>query len=164
MELALSRECRSEVASPEAAPPDAKPLPSPSPVKRKRKSMRTTRPQLLLREELDKRLAARQYMDRLAADIQRDLGGKDQLSTVELSLVEAFVASTVTMSAMSAKLALGETIDFSVLSSTIGAMVRVASRLGLQKRSRDVTPSLDEYLQSVAENGAAAESVNGGTS
>jgi len=138
----------------EAATPAA-----PVEVKRKKRPNRATKPQLLLREKLDQRLAARQYMDRLAADIQRDLGGKDQLSTIELSLIEAFVSSTITMSAMSAKLALGEAIDFSTLAQTIGAMVRVASRLGIQRRSRDITtPSVEDYLahkakQREAENG-----------
>jgi len=49
---------------------------------------------------------------------------------------------------MSAKLALGEKIDFGELSSTIGAMVRVSSRLGLQRRTKDITtPSLAAYLE-----------------
>jgi len=36
-------------------------------------------------------------MDQLVEDIERDLGGSEQLSTIERSLVEAFVASTITI-------------------------------------------------------------------
>jgi len=64
---------------------------------KRRRSNRPTRPQLLLRDQLDKRLNARKYMDQLVEDIERDLGGSEQLSTIERSLVEAFVASTITI-------------------------------------------------------------------
>ena len=46
------------------------------------------------------------------------------------------------------RLLLGESIDLSQHAQAISAMVRVATRLGLQRRARDITPTLAEYLKS----------------
>jgi hypothetical protein len=54
-----------------------------------------SRPQLLTRRALDGRTNAARHFDRLVVDIERDLGGRDQLSTIERSLVEAFCGARV---------------------------------------------------------------------
>jgi len=89
--------------------------------------------------------------DKLVADIEADLGGRDQLSTIEVALVEAFAGAALTLHHLNARLALGQPIDLSQHAQCVGAMVRVASRLGLQRRQNDVTSmSLAEYLTSHA--------------
>jgi hypothetical protein len=104
-----------------------------------------------MRSSLDGRTNAARYFDKLAADIEADLGGRDQLSTIERALVEAFCGAAVTMHALNTRLALGQPVDFSQAASVVGAMVRVASRLGLQRRAKDVGPSLSSYLESIAD-------------
>jgi hypothetical protein len=47
---------------------------------------------------------------------------------------------------LNARLLLGEKINISDHAAVVSALVRVASRLGLRRRSKDVTPSLGEYL------------------
>jgi hypothetical protein len=47
-------------------------------------------------------------------------------------------------------LALGKDIDFGQHAQAVSAMVRVASRLGISRRAKDVTTSLDEYLSNKA--------------
>jgi hypothetical protein len=86
--------------------------------------------------------------DRLVADIQADLGGADRLSRIELALFEAFAAgASVTLHHLNSKLLLGEPIDFASHAHAVSAMVRVASRLGCARRTRDVGPPvLREYL------------------
>jgi hypothetical protein len=133
----------------------------------KRRSKKATRPQLLTRSSLDGRTNAARYFDKLAADIEADLGGRDQLSAIERALVEAFAGSYVSLCHLNAQLALGQPIDLSQHSQCVGAMVRVASRLGLQRRAKDVGPTLSEYLRSQypddAEAAAEAEQCVEGT-
>jgi hypothetical protein len=104
--------------------------------------------QPLTREVLDKRSNAFKLFNRLAADIEADLGGRDQLSTIELTLIEAYVGAAVTLQHMNTRLALGQEIDLSQHAQAVSAMVRVASRLGLQRRARTVGgPTLGDLLR-----------------
>jgi hypothetical protein len=119
---------------PTACLPDA----SAKPVKRRRLDKKRTRPQLLTRDQLDGRTNAAKVFDRLVADIESDLGGSDRLSTIERSLIEAFAGAAVTLQHLNTQLALGQEIDLSQHAQACSAMVRVASRLGLQRRARDV--------------------------
>jgi hypothetical protein len=53
-------------------------------------------------------------------------------------LVEGFAGAAVTLQHLNTQLALGQPIDLSQPVQAVSAMVRVASRLGLQRRARDV--------------------------
>jgi hypothetical protein len=130
----------------------------------RRRSKRATRPQLLTRDQLDGRTNAAKVFDRLVGDIEADLGGRDQLSTIERALVEAFAGAAVTLHNLNTRLALGEQINLSEHATAVSAMVRVASRLGLQRRPRDVSPTLGEYLAryEAARPEDAAEGEEGG--
>jgi hypothetical protein len=102
------------------------------------KFRRATKPQLLTRSQLDGRTNAAKVFDRLVSDIEGDLGGADQLSTIERALVEAFAGATVMVQFVNTRLALGEQVDPSEACSAVSAMVRIASRLGVSRRARDV--------------------------
>jgi hypothetical protein len=106
----------------------------------KRKRHVATKAQLLTREALDGRTNAAKLFDRLVTDIELDLGGREQLSVIEQQLIEAFAGACVTMQHLNCQLALGQKIDLSQHAAAVGAMVRVASRLGVARRVRDVTP------------------------
>ncbi|MBV8287559.1 MAG: hypothetical protein JOZ35_11615 [Hyphomicrobiales bacterium] len=86
------------------------------------------------------------------------------MSTIERALIEAFAGAAVTLHHLNTQLALGQQIDLSQYAQVVSAMVRVASRLGLQRRSRDVTPTLSEYLAQLqeAEANKGATEVNDG--
>jgi hypothetical protein len=116
----------------------------------KRRNKGRIKPQLLTRDELDGRTNAAKMFDRLVADIENDLGGRDQLSTIERALIEGFVGAAVTLHHLNTMLALGKDIDFGQHAQAVSAMVRVASRLGISRRAKDVTTSLDEYLSNKA--------------
>jgi hypothetical protein len=116
------------------------------PAKQPRRRRRARSP-LLTRGQLDGRTAAAKVFDRLVVDIENDLGGHDALSTIERALVEGFAGACVTLQHLNTQLALGQTIDLAQHAQAVSAMVRVASRLGLQRRTRDVTPTLADYLQ-----------------
>ena len=113
----------------------------------RQKPHRATRPQLLTRDRLDGRTGAAKVFDRLVADIENDLGGHAALSTIERALVEAFAGAAVTLQHLNARLALGQSIDLAQHAQAVSAMVRVASRLGLQRRAKDVPTLADGIRQ-----------------
>jgi hypothetical protein len=134
---------------PTTCPPDASTKPA------RRRAKGTTRPQLLSREQLDGRTNAAKMFDRLVAAIAVDMGGHDQCSTIQLQLIEAFAGAAVTLGDFNTRLALGQEIDLQRYAQTVTAMVRVATRLGLQRRARQVL-SLRERLELEAEAEAEA--------
>jgi hypothetical protein len=128
--------------------------PSEGPARRRRwpakASHRRTRPQLLTRDQLDGRTNAAKAFDQLVVDIEADLGGHDQLSAIEVALIEAFAGAAVTLQHLNTQLALGQPIDLGQHAQCVGAMVRVAARLGLQRRAKTVL-TLRERLELEAE-------------
>jgi hypothetical protein len=103
-----------------------------------RRPHRPTQPVLLTRSQLDGRTGAAKTFDRLANEIASDLGGRDAVSAIEASLVEAFCGSFVVVNSLNARLLLGQSIDVFEHAAAISGMVRIASRLGLQRRTGDV--------------------------
>jgi hypothetical protein len=122
---------------------------------------RRTKPQLSLRNQL-KRNKAIEFMDNLIAEIEKDLGGHDQLSAIERSLVEGYGSSALLLQNLTYRLARGEDISISEHATTCSAMVRIASRLGLKRVAKDVnaTPDLQSYLTRAAER---SNGLNGGS-
>jgi hypothetical protein len=95
---------------------------------------------LISADELDGRTRARRAFNALVSGITADLGGEDQLSTIERALIQAFAGVSVHAADMNARLLQGDPIDLTEHAATVGAMVRLASRLGIQRRPREVGP------------------------
>lgn len=106
-------------------------------------------------EQLDGRTKTKKLFNQLVRDIETDLGGRDRLSAIEKSLVQAFVGSTVMVSSLNAKLLCGERVSLPDHATCVSSMVRVASRLGLRRRARDVVENLGQYLAQNAANDIA---------
>ena len=101
---------------------------------------------LLSVEALDGRtFAARRYRDLVAA-VVADLGGTG-LSEARTQLVRRFAATVVMAENMEAALVQGQTVDIGDYSQLTSTMVRLASRIGLDRLPRDITPAnLDAYI------------------
>ena len=108
---------------------------------------RATRVQLSNRKDLDGRTGPAKNFDRLVADIKSDLGGADQLSTIKTRLIEAFASSAVVLDDNNVRLLLGQPVDLTEQAQVILAMVRVGSRLGLERKAKPI-PTLADYLAS----------------
>jgi hypothetical protein len=92
---------------------------------------------------------ARRYRD-LMAEAIADSGGLNECSQARLQLIRRLAALSVQLEALEAKLAEGAEIDITEYTVLTSTLVRVISRLGLERRSRgrDVTPpSVAEYLK-----------------
>ena len=106
---------------------------------------------LLTRQTLDRRSRAAKLFDQIFEGIASDLGGKKNLSTVEIALAEAFAGAAVRMHDMNAHLLLGQPIDLTEHAMAISSLVRIASRIGTRRRPHNVTPDLRDYLDARAE-------------
>ena len=82
---------------------------------------------------------ARRYRD-LMAEAINDAGGVSECSQARLQLIRRLAALSVQLEALEAKLAEGAEIDITEYTSLTSTLVRVVSRLGIERRSRDVTP------------------------
>jgi len=122
-----------------------------------RRRHRASLPRPFSRREIDGRTSAAKVFDRLVTAIEADLGGADQLSAIERNLVQAFAGAAVTLHYLNARLMAGEEINLAQHAQAVSAMVRVASRLGLQRRQKDIGPSLADLIaQDEAEEAARA--------
>jgi hypothetical protein len=124
--------------------------PSDAPPKRQQKrSHRATRLQLPSLSSLDQRTNAAREFARLVSAIEQDLGGRTELSNVELSLVQAFAGASVALQALNVRLIRdGEQgVDLGLLALLGGALCRIGSRIGLQRRQRDISPSLSDLFK-----------------
>jgi hypothetical protein len=79
---------------------------------------------------------------------EHDLGGREHLSAIGKSLIQAYAGSAILLDDLNARVVLGQEIDVGTHAQMTSALVRIASRLGLQRRRRDVTPTVEEYLRS----------------
>ncbi len=88
---------------------------------------------LLTRQSLDGRTRARKQFDRIVVGITNDLGGERKLSTIQRELIEAFAGVMVHVHDLNAKLLLGQDVDSAKHSHTISDLVRIASRLPIDR-------------------------------
>jgi hypothetical protein len=92
---------------------------------------------------------ARRYRD-LYASIAADQGGIDRLSEARAQLIRRFAAASVLAEMMEARLVGGENIDLQEYSQLASTLVRLGQRIGIDRRVRNVTPTLAEYLEAKA--------------
>ena len=95
---------------------------------------------------LDGRSAtARRFRDLVNAFVA-DMGGLDRCSEIRLGLVRRLAATTVQAEMLEARMVNGEAIDVATLCTLASTTVRLSQRLGLERRARNVTPSVGQYL------------------
>jgi hypothetical protein len=93
---------------------------------------------LLSRKALDGRRKEAKQFDAIASAIAKELG-EDQLSTVQRHLIEAFAGCVITLQSINAQLLLGGEINVAEQSQAASTLVRLASRIGIERKPRDVT-------------------------
>jgi hypothetical protein len=106
---------------------------------------------LVTRQNLDGRTKGRKQFDAIAEGIADDLKGSGKLSTIQLHLIEAFAGCAIIINAINAKLLSGEAIDVTEHSQAASTLVRLASRLGLHRRLRDVNDLTDHITKAEAD-------------
>lgn len=104
-------------------------------------------------EGLDGRSAlARRYRD-LVATFTSDMGGDP--SEAEKQLIRRAASLSVWCEAVEVRLANGEEVDIGTLTTAANSLRRILQDIGLDRRQRDVTPTITEYMSARAEEKAA---------
>ena len=98
---------------------------------------------------LDGRSAsARRFRD-LVLSYVADMGGLDRCSEIKLGLLRRLAATTVQAELLEARMVNGEQIDVGQLCTLASTTVRIASRIGLERRAKPVTPTVKDYLNHI---------------
>ncbi len=121
----------------------------PARLSNRRRRTRAGRKRIIDREALDGRTSVARVYDQLVAAIHNDLGGRDQLTTIEIALIEGFVGASIVLGDLNARILTGAQIDAATVAmhaQAISAMVRTANKLGTSRRAK-LVPSLDEFLR-----------------
>jgi hypothetical protein len=79
-----------------------------------------------------------------------DLGGEANVSQAELSIARRAATITVELERLESKFASGEASDrdLDLYQRASGNLRRLLESVGLQRRQRDVTPTLEQYIAS----------------
>jgi hypothetical protein len=112
---------------------------------------------LVTRQNLDGRTKARKQFDAIAHGIAEDIKGSGSLSTIQLHLIETFAGCAIIINAINAKLLSGGAVDVGDHSQAASTLVRLASRLGIHRRARDVADLTDHIARLEADSDADAE-------
>jgi hypothetical protein len=93
---------------------------------------------------------ARRFRD-LVGNIVSDSGGPDRMAEARLQLIRRFSAASVLAEGLESRLVNGEQIDVGEHATLCSTLVRLAGRIGIDRRARNVTPTLQDYLADKAE-------------
>jgi hypothetical protein len=104
---------------------------------------------LMTLADLDGRTNAAKAARALVADLENDMGGADRLSAGERALVVRAAVSTAMIEHIEATWLSGGELDVTAYTALVNVQRRLLT-VGLQRRPRDVTPDLDNYVASKA--------------
>jgi hypothetical protein len=91
---------------------------------------------------------ARRYRD-LVQGYLTDMGGVELCSSIKIGLLRRLAATTVQAELLEAKMVEGQTVDIPTLCLLSSTCMRLSSRLGLERKARDVTtPTLGDLIKS----------------
>jgi hypothetical protein len=97
----------------------------------------------------------RRYRDLVAGHVA-DLGGLDLLSEAQIALIRDAAAMEIALEAMRGRMSRGEETNLDLYGRIAGHRRRILETLGIERRARDVTPSLDDIKREYALKNAAA--------
>ena len=94
---------------------------------------------------LDQNSGPGKFFSKMVRDIQGDLGGRRELTRIENELVGAFCGAATHLQYLNHQLLLGESseIDLAGYSQIASTMLRIGSKLGVQRRAK-LVPGLHD--------------------
>ena len=101
---------------------------------------------LLCLDDLDRRTRACKQALSLRDGFLSDLGGEDYASTAQRELAQRAAILGAMLEDQEARYLQGEPVELAEFCTLVNAQRRVLSDIGLDRRQRDVTPSLGEYI------------------
>lgn len=98
-------------------------------------------------DDLDGRTTAARSAFALRSAIANDLGGTDALSSMQLAIVNNAAVLGAMLENLAAGYLAGEKTDLGSYATLSNAQRRLLSDLGLERRSKDISPDLRSYLK-----------------
>lgn len=111
---------------------------------------------LLTLDGMDRRTAAYQGVRKSIGAIEADLGGAAHLSYAERSLVQRCAILAAMLADQETAYLTGAPIDPTSYATLVNALRRTLETVGLKRASRDITPSVAEYVAHLAAEEKAA--------
>jgi hypothetical protein len=127
------------------APSKHAPLPAHVPRKPTARSRLTNQIGAILHGDA-RSVPARRYRDVVCA-LVADAGGPDHLTEMQIILIRRVAGLTVIAESAEADLCNGAEIDIKEIALIASTLTRLGTRVGLKRTARDITPSLDQYVQ-----------------
>ena len=98
-------------------------------------------------------VTARRFRD-LYEEIGNDLGGLDKLSEGQKQLIKRAAMLSAECERLEAQSVRGDPFNVDAYGMIVDRLGRLFGRIGLERRSRDVTPTLQSYLEAKTEGAA----------
>ena len=111
---------------------------------------------LLTLSDLDRRTAAFKNTSQLISGMEADLGG--DLTVAQKQLVQRAALLGAMVEDLESRWLAGDPVAPEVVALLANAQRRVLATIGLERRSRNVTPTVDEYLKLEHGTDAASQS------
>lgn len=89
---------------------------------------------------------ARRWRDLVALHAE-DLGGMETISEAQVSLVKRAATIETELERIEGRLSKGETVDLDAFTRGAGHLRRILETLGIERRAKDVTPSLRDLME-----------------
>jgi hypothetical protein len=86
----------------------------------------------------------RRDLEALFAD---DMGGASTLTEFQLSLVATAGTLRLELERLEGRMSMGEPVDIDLYARVAGHFRRICETLGIERRKRDITPTLGEILR-----------------
>jgi hypothetical protein len=99
---------------------------------------------------------ARRYRD-LVLEIVADQGGAEHCASARLVLIRRFAAAAVLAEGLEAQFVDGNPIDIGEHAQLCSSLVRLAQRIGINRRLKNITPSLQDYLETADDQNINAD-------
>jgi hypothetical protein len=96
---------------------------------------------------VDQRSLPYQRYKAIVSQMAVEQGGIESLTAARTQLIKRFAAASILAEQLEVRIARGEPVSISEHSQLSSTLVRLAQRLGLDRISRDVTPTLAELLR-----------------
>ena len=106
--------------------------------------------------DLDRRTKAAQATFDLRDRLVSDLGGADHLTAMHMEIIDNVAVMGAMLKDAAAGYLTGQPTDLAEFTTLANAQRRLLADLGLTRRSRDITPSISEYIAAKAAEKAKA--------
>jgi hypothetical protein len=114
-------------------------------------------PDLLLGKDA-RSVTARRFRD-LVTQLLADAGGVENCSTAKILLLRRLAACSVLAEMMEARAVDGEDVNIGEICTLASTTVRLTARVGLSRHKKNITPTLDAYMEEDNAPQAASEDV-----